>query len=331
MSTKLEIENSEAAKTDEEEETLPSTNAEGEDEVRSPFRVRGAVFFVGIILFFPFAPFVAIAVLAHGSSFCPLYPVIRYPCCEPDFNDLWVTFPLFGGMLLTCRALIAILSQRWMTTKFQTEGERIKGIVSDKRTWTTTNEGPNATTHTHHCELIVKYPAEGTSLVSPSCVNIVTKTFDGNKAYNNGSLQMSIGSEIELFRMAASDGYDPRKTILVLRIISDREFYSRLCAYLLFGIVWNSFWVSLSCIALFWSWPLAILLSYIFSGDITLFGCCNVALFKKFEVEGEISNRYDQGEDTTSDERRIDQPLQVTHKKELDDTCGLDWNNTRIV
>jgi hypothetical protein len=108
MSTKLEIENSEAAKTDEEEETLPSTNAEGEDEVRSPFRVRGAVFFVGIILFFPFAPFVAIAVLAHGSSFCPLYPVIRYPCCEPDFNDLWVTFPLFGGMLLTCRALIAI-------------------------------------------------------------------------------------------------------------------------------------------------------------------------------------------------------------------------------
>jgi len=82
---------------------------------------------------------------------------------------------------------------------------------------------------------------------------------------------------------------------------------------------------------LFWSWPLAILLSYIFSGDITLFGCCNVALFKKFEVEGEISNRYDQGEDTTSDERRIDQPLQVTHKKELDDTCGLDWNNTRIV
>ena len=56
-----------------------------------------------------------------------------------------------------------------------------------------------------------------------------------------------------------------------------------------------------------------------------------MALFKKFEVEGEISNRYNQGEDTTSDERRIDQPLQVTHKKELDDTCGLDWNNSRIV
>ena len=263
MFTEIEIENSETAKTDEEKETLPSTNAEGEDEATSDAECGdlsvAAVFFAGIHLFFPFAPFVAIAVLAHGSSFCPLHPVIRYPCCEPDFNDMWVTFPLFAGMLLTCSSLIAILSQRWMATKFQTEGERIKGIVSDKRTWTTTHEGQYSTVYGHNCELIVKYPAEGTSLVSPSCVNIVTKTFDGNKApiipafHNNSSLQMSIGSEIELFRMAASDGYDPRKTILVLRIISDREFYSLLCAYLLFGIVWNSFWVSLSCIALFWS------------------------------------------------------------------------------
>lgn len=353
--TEIDTEKSEDTGTKDEEEILPP-NIEGEestldatshwfinawfinDRVKRfvllrPLAVLVLYVSLGVILLF--APFVAVAISAAGSSYCPLDPVISYPCCEPSLIDFFTTFSLFAGMLLPCSFFLHLVSQRWMDKKFQREGERIKGIVSDKHTWRTSHAKGTSC----HCELIVKYPAEGTTLVSTNCSRIVTKKFANNTGFFDGTdyasyNQMSIGSEIELIRMAASDGYDPRKAIPVLSITSDRVFHCQLYACLLFGIVWNSFWSSISCIALFWSWPIAILISYLTAGD-NCFGCCRDMKFKKNGLEGETLNRYDLGKDTTS-ESDNDVPS-AAHKKEFSifegnvDSCSLDCGNRTIV
>jgi len=229
-----------------------------------------------------------------------------------------------------------LVSERWMVNKFQKEGECIKGTVSDKRTWITSHEkGTNC-----HCELIVKYPAEGSTLISPSCSHIVTKKFANNTGHFAGDdyssyNQMSTGSEIELLRMPGSDGYDPRKAIPVLRIKSNQMFFCQLCACLLFGIIWNIVWCLFSCIALFWSWPIAILLAYATAGD-NFFGVLRKWTFKKSELDGDILSRYDQGEDTMSESKSdIDQPP-VTDKTylSLDESdvnlCSLDCARTIV-
>ena len=342
MDTEIDTGKSRGANTNGEEEILSPPNVEEEEATadltaqRFRFALVSVILYIFLCIILVSAPFVATAILAAGSSYCPLDPVIRYPCCEPDFMDVLITFPLFAGMLLTCSCFLQIVSERWMVNKFQKEGECIKGTVSDKRTWRTSHDKGTSC----HCELIVKYPAEGSTLISPSCSHIVTKKFakntglfagDDYSSYN----QMSTGSEIELLRMPGSDGYDPRKAIPVLRIKSNQMFYCQLCACLLFGIIWNIAWCLFSCIALFWSWPIAILLAYAAAGD-DCFGLMRNWTFKKSGLDGDILSRYNQGEDTMSESKSdINQPP-VTDKTCLSQNesdvnlCSLDCVRTIV-
>lgn len=74
----------------------------------------------------------------ESSLFCPLYPIISYPCCKASFADFVMTPPLFFGMLLPCCFLGNEWGNRRSAAKFQKEGESIKGVVADSRNWITT-------------------------------------------------------------------------------------------------------------------------------------------------------------------------------------------------
>lgn len=232
----------------------------------------------------------------HAPSYCPLDPVIRYPCCKPKdsiFTEIIVTLPLFVGMLAPCLFLGNLLHERWSEVKYQREGKLIKGIVSDKKFWSTSHETPNHGTRTTcHYELTVRYPANGTTIISPSCSRIVTKKFGitDHVFYS----EISTGKEIDLLRMSVSDGYDPRKALLVRSMSTTRTFYCKLCSLISIGVLWNSIWLLTTgtCIAFFWAWPFAISCAYFFLGPKTMC-CASGRFFKNERPEGDIVNRFD--------------------------------------
>ena len=78
--------------------------------------------------------------MQESSLFCPLYPIISYPCCKPSFSDFIITPPLFFGVLLPCCFLGIEWGNRRSAAKFQKEGESIKGVVADSRKWETTHK-----------------------------------------------------------------------------------------------------------------------------------------------------------------------------------------------
>ena len=229
----------------------------------------------------------------ESSLFCPLYPIISYPCCKASFSDFLITPPLFFGVLLPCCFLGNEWGNRRSAAKFQKEGESIKGVVADSRNWITTHESPQQNVGTvveKHFELTVKYPAEGATLQSPKCSHIVRKKFlvsSMNYRTFNGN-----GVEIEILRMPASEGYDPRKAILVCSLLDSINPCWVLVLGFVGGIFWNIVWSSISCIAFMWAWPLALIIAF----------CANPPLpFKTKGLEGDILDRHDDGVETGSD------------------------------
>jgi hypothetical protein len=199
-----------------------------------------------------------------SSSYCPLYPVIRFPCCEISFGsiftDLLTTMPIFVGVLgiyWLCHELFV----RVRDAKLHKEGERIKGIVSEKKHTTSKSETHGTTQH--HFEVTIKYPAEGATLQSPECYRIVTKTLSVNYQVFNELNEIipsddnGIGGmpEVDLLRMKAPS--DPRQAVL-LSVISNRWSCWLLLPMSLVCILWICVWSSIGCLACIWSLSLGV-------------------------------------------------------------------------
>jgi hypothetical protein len=103
------------------------------------------------------------------------------------------------------------------------------------------------------------------------------RTFNGN------------GAEIEILRMPASEGYDPRKAILVCSLLDSITP----CWVLVFcfgSICWNVACSIVGCIAFMWAWPLALIIAFYANPP-----------FKTKGLEGDILDRHDDGVETGSD------------------------------
>lgn len=229
------------------------------------------------------------------SSNCPLYPVIRFPCCEISFGSLFTdvltTMPIFVGVL-GIYWIYQQLRMRVRDAQFRKEGERIKGIVSEKEL--TTSISPTHGTTQHHYEVTIKYPAEGATLQSPECYRIVTKTLSVNHEvfYEINNIIPSDDDnriegmpEVELLRMKAP--LDPRQAVLI-SVISNRWSSWLFLPMSLVCVFWICLWSSLGCLAC----PLALSFG-------SFFGCIFFCLPSKAECN--ISDNPDK------DESEIDQ------------------------
>ncbi|GMI09584.1 hypothetical protein TrLO_g6551 [Triparma laevis f. longispina] len=227
----------------------------------------------------------------YDTTQCVLYPVVRYPCCSINFLDGFGIPFLFVGLFFPAMFIVNIPYQIWAKKRFKAEGESVTGSVTSKRAWTTTTQSKNGTRHHQHYAIVVKYPAEGKNINDHMCQHIVTKEFVCNVAIYQNKFE---GQEIELIRMKATQGYDPRKAC----IASDITSAASIGAFLVQGVFvcffftfWNFIIFQMPwCIANLYTWPLAL-----FCASVGTYK--SYANFKTSGLEGAICNKNhgDQG------------------------------------
>ena len=132
------------------------------------------------------------------------------------------------------------------------------------------------------------YPAEGKRTADPMCQHVVTKEFVVDSGIYQNKFE---GMEIEIIRMKASLGYDPRKAIMASDI-SGNAFGGCLARLMstIFILFFFSFWNFVVfmmpwCIANLYTWPLAIFCA--------LYGTYKIIFnFKSNGLEGAITDKY---------------------------------------